>query len=130
MPQHAWMCLINNEYDWICRHIPKKQAAEFAKILNVSDAVYSIRSLYKLLSSCQIFKMERFAKRIITECRCGTRNFWGQGGKRGLWNWWNFVKISSKTQEKETPQGNILKFSLLDTLKTTFWMENLPQRCT
>ena len=29
----------------------KKQGAEYARILNVSDAVHSIRSLYKLLSS-------------------------------------------------------------------------------
>ena len=29
----------------------KKQSAECARILNVSDAVHSIRSLYKLLSS-------------------------------------------------------------------------------
>ena len=28
-----------------------KQSAEYARILNVSDAVHSIRSLYKLLSS-------------------------------------------------------------------------------
>ena len=32
------------------------------------------------------------------------------------------------TPEKEASQGNILKFFLLDTLKTTFWMENLIQR--
>ena len=30
---------------------PKKQSSEYARILNVSDAVHSIRSLYKLLSS-------------------------------------------------------------------------------
>ena len=29
----------------------KKQSAEYARILNVSDAVHSRRSLYKLLSS-------------------------------------------------------------------------------
>ena len=29
----------------------KKQGAEYARILDVSDAVHSIRSLYKLLSS-------------------------------------------------------------------------------
>ena len=37
------------------------------------------------------------------------------------------INISSKTQEKEVPQGNILVFFLLDTLKTTSWMENLTQ---
>ena len=51
----------------------KKQSAEYARILNVSDAVNNIRSLYKLLSRgiieaetylghCQAFKTERFAK--------------------------------------------------------------------
>ena len=29
----------------------KKQIAEYARILNVSDIVYNIRSLYKLLSN-------------------------------------------------------------------------------
>ena len=46
--------LLNNaEYDWICRYIPekKKKTAEYARILNVSDAVHMRRSLYKLLSS-------------------------------------------------------------------------------
>ena len=38
------------------------------------------------------------------------------------------IKILLQTSEKETPQGNILTFFLLDTLKTTFWMENLTQR--
>ena len=31
----------------------KKQSAEYARILNVSDAVHRIRSLYKLLGSYQ-----------------------------------------------------------------------------
>ena len=46
------------------------QKAEYARILSVSDAVHSVRSLYKLLSSyrdrdvfryCQTFKIMRFA---------------------------------------------------------------------
>ena len=32
-----------------------------------------------------------------------------------------------KTKNKESPQENILMFFLLDTLKTTFWVENLTQ---
>ena len=35
----------------MCQHIPEKQSAEYVRILNVSDAVHSIRSLYKLLTS-------------------------------------------------------------------------------
>ena len=38
----------------------KKQSAEYARILNVSDAVHS-----------------------MPECRCATRNFSGQGGGGG-----------------------------------------------
>ena len=37
------------------------------------------------------------------------------------------MKISSKTPEKEAPQGNVLEFFLLDVLKATFWMENLTR---
>ena len=72
----------------------KTQSAEYARILNVPIAVHSIVSLYKLLSSyrdretysehCQTFKMERFAKRIMPECRCATRLFSGQWG----WGGW------------------------------------------
>ena len=49
-----------------------KQNSEYARILNVSDAIYSIRSLQKLLSSyrdkdkfrhCQTFKTECLQKR-------------------------------------------------------------------
>ena len=45
-----------------------------------------------------------------------------------MWNEGPLIKISSKTPEKEPPQGNILEFFLLDTLKSTFWKENLTQR--
>ena len=38
--------------------------------------------------------------------------------------------VKKKKTEKEALQGNILEFFLLDTLKTTFWMENLTQRWT
>ena len=117
----------------------KKPGVEYAKILNVSDVVHSIRSaLYKLLGSCQTktysqhcqtFKMERFCKKS---------NVWGQMHNQKCfrakdWRRWfveleHFDKHSSKTQEKETPQGNILEIFFLDTLKTTLWMENLTQR--
>ena len=78
--------LNNAEYDWIYWHIPeKKQSAEYdIIILSVSDAVYSIRSLNSLSNyqdrhiHCQTFKIMHFAKRIMPECRCTTRNFSGQ----------------------------------------------------
>ena len=49
--QYAWICLNNSEYDWICLHILGQ--TEYVRILIVPDAVHSIRSLYKLLSSCK-----------------------------------------------------------------------------
>ena len=64
-----------------------KQSSEYDRILNVSDAVRTIRSLYKLLSSssghCQTFKTKRFAKGIILECKSGTRNVSEQGKSPG-----------------------------------------------
>ena len=59
------------------------------------------------------------------ECKCTTRDFSGQEGKKGGGGRWivvvgHFDNISTKAQVKETPHGNILKFFLLDTPKTTF----------
>ena len=48
MREYALITLNMIEYTSINQ---KKQSAEYASILNVSDAVHSIRSLYKLLSS-------------------------------------------------------------------------------
>ena len=102
------------------------------QILNVSDIVHSIRSLYKLLRShqdrhdsehCQTIKMDHFAKRIMPECSCATRKFSGQGkfcGTRTL----QYI-FCSKCKKTKAPQGNMLEFFLLDTLKITFWIENL-----
>ena len=55
MFQYAWICLNNDEYDWICQHIPekKKPSAEYTRILYVSHAIYNNKYLYKLLSSYQ-----------------------------------------------------------------------------
>ena len=69
-------------------YMPPKQIAQYARILNVSDSVHSIRSLHKLLTvietkkfseHCQTFKMEHFTKRTMPECRCATWNFSWQG---------------------------------------------------
>ena len=67
----------------------KKQSAEYARIENVSDAVHSIRSLYKsnylevmepetYSEDCQTLKMEQFVRRLMLECRFRTRKFSGQ----------------------------------------------------
>ena len=52
-----WWCfcsvsiLINAEYDWICRYIPEITECWIGIILNVSDEIHSIKSLYNLLRS-------------------------------------------------------------------------------
>ena len=68
------------EYVLKCLIMPKyirTNSSRYARIPNVSDAVQSVRSLYKLLSSYWIrrlfrhyhrFKMERITKRIMPEC--------------------------------------------------------------
>ena len=48
IPQYAWICPNNTGYALIYLNT---QSSESAKILNLSDAVHNIRSLYKLLSS-------------------------------------------------------------------------------
>ena len=42
MSQYMWICLNNAQNDWICRHIHEKQSAEYARILNVADAVHGM----------------------------------------------------------------------------------------
>ena len=47
-----------------------------------------------------------------------------------MWNFSTLINISLKTQDQKAPQGNILEFFLQDTIKATFWMENLTERWT
>ena len=63
----------------------------------------------------------------MSEWRHGTRHFLGQGsfcGTRG-----HFDKHFVKNTRRKVPQGNVLEF-FLDTIKTTFGMENFIQRWT
>ena len=110
-----------------------KQSIEYARFLNVPDEVQSIRSQFKLLSTCryrtetypehcQTYKMERFVERIMNECKCATRNFSWQGGhgggvKLGHFNK-NFVKNKKKGSQRET-----FWCFLPDIAKTIFWIE-------
>ena len=56
----------------------QKHGAEYSRILNVSEAVQITEQLSETYSAhCQTLMMEHFAKRIIPECRCATRNFSG-----------------------------------------------------
>ena len=49
--------------------ILKKQSAEYVRILNMSDAVHSIRSLYKLLSSYQDRHIQNTVKHLTLSWR-------------------------------------------------------------
>ena len=128
MSQYAHICLNNTEYDWIYQNITEKKSAECQN----SECVYAVQSnctnceqLSRQMYSehCQAFKMERVAKRAMLEWRCAARILSGQGG--GFAKLGHFNKLFIKN-----PQWNILKFFILDTLKTTFWMTDLTQRST
>ena len=49
-------------------------------------------------------------------------------GRTGFLEFGHFDQHFVKNTEKKAPQGKVLELFLLDTLKTTFWMENLTQR--
>ena len=61
----------------------------------------------------------------MPECRGIAKIFQSRGG---------FVELSYFDKHffknKKAPQGNILEFFLVDTFKTTFWVENVTQRWT
>ena len=68
------------EYASICM---KKSSAGYARILMQYMTNYWVVIKTEAYSEhCQTFKMERFAKIVMTECKCATRNFsgWGDGG--------------------------------------------------
>ena len=49
---HEYALIILNMFEYACIYLDK-QSSEYARILNVPDAVHSIRLLHKLLSSHQ-----------------------------------------------------------------------------
>ena len=127
----------NTEYDWIYRHIPGKNSAEYAWILNVSDAVHNITvqiteqlSRQRYSEHCQTFKMECFSKK---------NNAWGQMCNQKLFRTGGgrFVKLGhfdkhfiKNTRKRGPTRKHFLEIFLLGTRKTTFWIENLTQRWT
>ena len=139
MDERASVTLNIIEYACACIYPKKKQSAEYARILNVSDAVHSkghctnyweVIEIDTYSGDGQTFKMARFAKRIMPDCRCATRNFSGQEvgeicGTRPL-----RYRFRQKHQKKWSRREPILESFLLDTLKTTFWMEKLTQTGT
>ena len=83
-----------------------KQSAEYVKILNVSGAVHSIRSLYKLLSSYRDKDLFRtlsniqgrafYKKNNAPMQVCATRNFLGRAYFEELGYFGYFVKNTKK----------------------------------
>ena len=78
-----------------------KQSSEYVRILNISNVVHSITSLYKLLSSYR----DRSVFIIMPECGCATRNIQGRGDFVELGHF-DFVK---NTRGKDST-GNFLSF--------------------
>ena len=100
----------------------------YARILNVSDAVHSIRSLCKLMSNNRdrdVFRTLHFAKRIMPECRRTAKIF---QGRESFVELGHFNKHFVKNTRIKTPAGKQFWIFLLSTLKTIFWVENLTQR--
>ena len=91
----------------------QKQSAEYTRILNISDAVHSIRSLYKLLSSYRDRRIQNTVKHLrfsflqkeYPNCRCATKNVSGKGvGKRvGVVELGQFDKTFVKHNRKRDP---------------------------
>ena len=95
---YVWICLNNSieaysnishiqVYDWISAHIPENRVLnmpEFWMGLLQYIASGHCTNYWAGIETdmhsehCETFKMERFAKRIIPECRCATTNFSGQ----------------------------------------------------
>ena len=141
MSQYAWICLSNAEYDWL--NMPtftwKNRVLDMLEfwmclMLDIVSGNCNCTNYWAVIKKetysrhCPTFKIELFPKIIMLECRCKT--FQGKARKwrrRGGWGveLEHFDKDFDKKTQKEAPQVNILEFFLLDTLKATFWMENL-----
>ena len=104
-------------------------------ILNVPDVVvHRIKSLYNFFGRCIHNTVKHLRWSVLQKHNAWVqvhnqnifRAFRARGvkGGGGLWNWGISINISSKTQEKEAPQENILELFLLNALKTASWMEN------
>ena len=111
MCQYASVLLNIIEYTYIYL---KTQSAEYARILNMSDVVHSIRSMYKLLSSYRDRDVFRtlsniedgaFCKKNIPECRCAIRNVsWkGVGEWEGVVDLEELDKKVVKNNRKRDP---------------------------
>ena len=84
------------------------------------DEVHSPRSLDKLLNSYWERCIQSTAKHLR----------WSVLQKNNAWVQVCNQKIFREGEVSKTPHGNVWEIFLLDTPKTTFWMENLTQRLT
>ena len=109
------------EYTLITLNMIEYAVSEMPEFLNVPDEVHSIRSLYNLLSSYRDRRIQNPVKHL--RCSILQKECLSAGAQTEI-----FGNISSKTQEKQAPKGNTFDFFLLDTLETTFLMDNLTQR--
>ena len=116
------------KYAWIYL---KKQSAEYARILNVSDAVHSIRSLYKLLSSYRDRRFQNTVKHFRLSVLQKKNNAWEQTHNKCFWG--GFVELEhfdkyfvKKEQEKigSTRKGS----TFLSFFSKESWMENITQK--
>ena len=104
MYEYAFTMLDMLEYAWINLN---EQSSEYARV--VSDAVHSIRPLYKWLSSYRDRLIQNtvnhlrwsvYKKKTMPEHRHATKKFSGQ--REVWWNYGTSINILSKTQEKKT----------------------------
>ena len=91
-----------NMLEYLCIYL-KKQSSECVRILNVSSAIHSMRSMFKLLSSNWDRHIQYTVKylrwNVLQKEQCLSAGALG-----------HLEKISSKTQEKKVPQGNSWEF--------------------
>ena len=93
-----WICLTNTsiclKHTWINRVLNMPEFWMCLMQYIVCSTQYMMQSLYKLLSNypnrcilrhCQTFKIERFAKTIVPECRHTIRKFSWQSTFCGTW---------------------------------------------
>ena len=116
MPQYAWIYLNNPEYACIYQN---KQSSEYARIINVSNAVRSVRSLYKLLSSYRDRNVFRTLSNILRWSVLQKKQQLSAGAQlKTFQDRGSFVEIGHFDKHfvkntKKTPQGNILEFYLI-----------------
>ena len=96
--------IILNMLEYACIYL-KKQSSEYARILNVSDFVHGVRTLYKLLSSSRDRRILNTTKHLRwsvwqkeSRVQARSQTFFKAG--QVSCNLGTSINISSKTQEK------------------------------